>query len=250
MKKLIYLFLTVLIVGCSGEDGGNDVDNDNNDTTSTITFTLREVWKPKLTWDYSNLSYDYDRYICDGQEPTVKPTGQSTLTGFETFESTHYSIDTLVIDISAWNGGGNPPPTAFDFSITERIDVKSEPRRIGHIEFIGFNEQCRIFLKHELMNPAQVEYFSSNLSEDFINLMSYDNSYTEPCHNEQVFFKNDYGEDYYGSTVFQITVPQDDKNSALEVGDEIGRICCGAEDLGEGWSGQFNNKYLILDKQF
>ena len=74
MKKLIYLLLTVLIVGCSGEDGGNDVDNDNNDTTSTITFTLREVWKPKLTWDYSNLSYDYDRYICDGQEPTVFPT--------------------------------------------------------------------------------------------------------------------------------------------------------------------------------
>ena len=24
MKKLIYLFLTVLIVGCSSEDGGND----------------------------------------------------------------------------------------------------------------------------------------------------------------------------------------------------------------------------------
>jgi len=24
MKKLLYLFLTFLIVGCSGEDGGND----------------------------------------------------------------------------------------------------------------------------------------------------------------------------------------------------------------------------------
>ena len=29
MKKLLYLFLTVLIVGCSGEDGGNDQDNNN-----------------------------------------------------------------------------------------------------------------------------------------------------------------------------------------------------------------------------
>ena len=31
MKKLLYLFLTVLIVACSGEDGGNN--QDNNDTT-------------------------------------------------------------------------------------------------------------------------------------------------------------------------------------------------------------------------
>ena len=29
MKKLLYLFLTVLIVACSGEDGGNDGDNNN-----------------------------------------------------------------------------------------------------------------------------------------------------------------------------------------------------------------------------
>ena len=29
MKKLLYLFLTVLIVGCSGEDGGNNQDNNN-----------------------------------------------------------------------------------------------------------------------------------------------------------------------------------------------------------------------------
>ena len=30
MKKLLYLFLTVLIVGCSGDDGGNDGDNNNS----------------------------------------------------------------------------------------------------------------------------------------------------------------------------------------------------------------------------
>ena len=30
MKKLIYLFLTVLIVGCSGEDNNNDGNNSNN----------------------------------------------------------------------------------------------------------------------------------------------------------------------------------------------------------------------------
>jgi surface protein len=30
MKKLLYLFLTVLIVGCSGEDGNNDGDNNQS----------------------------------------------------------------------------------------------------------------------------------------------------------------------------------------------------------------------------
>ena len=39
------------------------------------------------------------------------------------------------------------------------------------------------------------------------------------------------------------------KIQRIEVGDEIGTICCGAEDLGAGWGGQFNGGYLILDKQ-
>jgi len=30
MKKLLYLFLTVLIVGCSGEDNNNDGDNNQS----------------------------------------------------------------------------------------------------------------------------------------------------------------------------------------------------------------------------
>ena len=38
MKKLIYLFLTVLIVGCSGEDSNNQDNNDqdNNDGDNTV----------------------------------------------------------------------------------------------------------------------------------------------------------------------------------------------------------------------
>ena len=34
MKKLLYIFLTVLIVGCSGEDGGND------ETITVIMLTI------------------------------------------------------------------------------------------------------------------------------------------------------------------------------------------------------------------
>ena len=35
MKKLLYLFLTVLIVGCSGDDNNND-ENNNNQSSCPI----------------------------------------------------------------------------------------------------------------------------------------------------------------------------------------------------------------------
>ena len=42
MKKLLYLFLTVLIFGCSGEDGGND-NNQGTDTTAPIITIVGEA---------------------------------------------------------------------------------------------------------------------------------------------------------------------------------------------------------------
>ena len=46
MKKIIYLFLTVLIVGCSGEDGSNNQDNndgDNNNITCEYSLTTLDA---------------------------------------------------------------------------------------------------------------------------------------------------------------------------------------------------------------
>ena len=40
MKKLLYLFLTVLIVGCSGEDGGNSNNNSNNSNNINYFFEV------------------------------------------------------------------------------------------------------------------------------------------------------------------------------------------------------------------
>ena len=40
MKKLIYLFLTVLIVGCSGEDNNNDGNNSNNSNNVNYFFEV------------------------------------------------------------------------------------------------------------------------------------------------------------------------------------------------------------------
>ena len=40
MKKLIYLFLTVLIVACSGEDGSNSNNNSNNSNNVDYFFEV------------------------------------------------------------------------------------------------------------------------------------------------------------------------------------------------------------------
>ena len=48
MKKLIYLFLTVLIVGCSGDDGNTDVgDNSGGDNSGDVDNPC--LYNPTLT---------------------------------------------------------------------------------------------------------------------------------------------------------------------------------------------------------
>ena len=60
MKKLIYLFLTVLIVACSGEDGSNNQDNndgDNNNITCEYSLTtLDAVVMPHLITLNGNIN--------------------------------------------------------------------------------------------------------------------------------------------------------------------------------------------------
>ena len=44
MKKLLYIFLTVLIVGCSGDDSNSDSGDNNNNTSSLVgTWNLTSI---------------------------------------------------------------------------------------------------------------------------------------------------------------------------------------------------------------
>ena len=154
MKKLLYLFLflTLILIGCSE----SAVDKNNGDTTiedntpinpPTITFTLKEIWKSKLIWDKNNTVYQYDRNVCGNKTPTILAPSNSDLTGFETQEINHFGLDTLVIDLE--RRYSYEKPIIFDFRISGRFDggLISHPKRIGHIEFIGFNEEKRIVLE-------------------------------------------------------------------------------------------------------
>jgi hypothetical protein len=260
MKKLLYLFLflTLILIGCSE----SAVDKNNGDTTiedntpinpPTITFTLREIWKSKLIWDKSNTGYDDDRVFCGNKTPTVFAPSNSDITGFETNQITHFGLDTLVINLE--RRYPYEKPLLFDFVLSGIFSggYISHPKRIGHIEFIGFNEEKRILLETSKMNRKKIngewetpiDYFSSNLSEEFIESITLDWS----CTNKKIFHKKDYDENYFESTIVEITVPKDDNNSKLEVGDKIGRVSYDDTRLGEGWDSRFNNRYLILDKK-
>jgi hypothetical protein len=259
MKKILYLFLTVALIGCSSNDNivEDSEDSDITPQPTTITFTVREVWKSKLTWDKTNTIFSYNREMCSLEENTLAPISQSDLTGFETVASNHFSIDTLVIDINThpWQ----PDAKFFDFKISSRFDLKSEPKRIGHLEFIGFNSESRLILEQALMDYeiingeryAQIDYFSSNLSEEFIESITYDgqNNNYYICEPKKIFHKKDYGSNYYEPTILRITVPQDEDNLNLEIGDKIGRLSYSNKPLGDGWDARFNNSYLILDKE-
>jgi hypothetical protein len=256
MKNLLYLFFAITLLGCSSNDDTNDVII----PPATITFTLREIWKPKVSWDRYNLDFTYNREICSLTENTLAPeyTGND-LTGFETYLSQHFSIDTLVINLTTYPN--QPDAKFFDFRISQRFGgvMKSEPKTIGHIEFIGFNEESRLILEHALMDYqsingeryARIDYFSSNLSEDFIESITYDgqNNNYYVCTPKKVFYKRNYDGTHYEFTTFKITVPEDADNLVLGVGDKIGRMEYSDKNLGEGWDAQYNNSYLILDKE-
>ena len=264
MKKLLYLFLflTLILIGCSE----SVVDKNNGDTTiedntpinpPTITFKVREVWQSKLSWNRDNLTFTYNREMCSVTENTLYPYSYSDLTGFETYIWNHFGIDTLVIDISTHPS--EPAAKFFDFNISDRLDIiwggrgKRHPKKIGHIEFIGFNSESRLLLEHHLMDTeiingeryAQIDYFSSNLSEEFIESITYDGRHYNYyiCEPKKVFHKKD-----YESTIISITVPEDEFNSALNIGDTIGGST-GNKTLGEGWGPQFKYLYYIIDKE-
>jgi hypothetical protein len=264
MKNLLYLFFAITFLGCSGNDDNKNGSLDGGDEItpprSNITFKVRELWGEKLMWDKYNTTFRYDRNICSDMLPTRSPTINSsyTKTGFETYEVSHFAIDTLEIILKV----GSPHQFAkiFAIPITDDLSVlpigKRYPKKIGHIKFVNFDDDNRLILEHIKMEPqnvngewfSRIDYYSSNRTEEFIESISLDGSGANfhTCKPKKVFYKNNYEENFYESTVIEITVPKDDYNSALKVGDKIGG---NYKQIGSGWDSRFNNNYLILEKK-
>ena len=56
MKKLIYLFLTVLIVACSSEDGGNDNNDGNNNNDIACEYVLNTLPVTNTIYDSATFN--------------------------------------------------------------------------------------------------------------------------------------------------------------------------------------------------
>ena len=56
MKKLLYLFLTVLIVACSGEDGGNDNNDGNNNNDTACEYVLNTLPVTNTIYDSATFN--------------------------------------------------------------------------------------------------------------------------------------------------------------------------------------------------
>ena len=73
MKKLLYLFLTVLIVACSGEDGSNNQDNNNKDETKEEKHDeLNPLFLEDLKFTKNNTQKLSNNWIHHCLKPTSK----------------------------------------------------------------------------------------------------------------------------------------------------------------------------------
>jgi hypothetical protein len=257
MKKLILLLFIPLVFTCSS-DSSDSISDDNgssNNISSTITFRVQEVWDRNTNWFNDTHTVEQNNNInCNDDEDyfIIRPEdiSSSDLTGFETFwEAGHRSIDTLFIELFSNSSISNPQ--FFDFNLTSRIDLQSHPNRIGHIEFIGFEDNDKIRLDENRMNDwsgnVPMIYFTSNKSEEFIDNITMGDFICTPFN---AFDKSTYTGYYLESTEINITVPFDELNNNLEINDTIrhSSLDDGYKPLGEGWGATFNANHKIVAK--
>ena len=190
MKNLLYIFLGLgLMFGCSDDERivSNEPDS-NNGEPSEIKFTLEEVWQSKLTFNSTNCIQTECSATNTDYIDLIGSQGQAQyyngLAGNGVALSNHYSVDTLVLSLNGQTQG------LFDnkgFDLGPRNSSSSEalvnPQYIGHIELVGFNEESKLFLKNSLEYASafgsndssmnnKIQYFTSNVSEEFLNSIS------------------------------------------------------------------------------
>jgi len=245
MKKLILLLFIPLVFACSSDDSSDDTGPIG---ASTITFRVQEVWDKNTSWlNDTNIIDSSININCDEDYTFIRPESSSDLTGFETFFAHHKGIDTLFIELFSNSTISNPQ--WFDFSLTSRIDLQSHPNKIGHIEFIDFDDNDKIKLDEWMMyGDIPIQYFTSNKSEEFIDNITVKDF---NCTAFNAFDKSTYTGYYLESTEFNITVPFDELNNNLEVNDTIGYILGsgnGWKPMGEGFGSTFNKTHRIIAK--
>tara|TARA_B100001059_G_scaffold199252_1_gene205493 strand:- start:253 stop:1026 length:774 start_codon:yes stop_codon:yes gene_type:complete len=255
MKKLILLLFIPLVFACSSDD-----DSQGNNTTPSgptqIKFTLEKIWSESLFFDDSNtqaLNSCYD----DNSLVYYHTTSQLHNTygiGTGSESRNHFSLDTLSLTMS------NPNLDGYNITTLNSTGQEStvNPQYIGHIELNGFDSNHKIlilkgFLEYQWNN--QIEYFSSNVSEAFLNSLVYDVNGLECPTNQDpnIFIKSTM--DFNSLKLVEHTVVFDELNDNINIGNMVGYTMSGTgvenwKPFGEGWNGDFNPDFLVVNKEY
>ena len=113
MKKLIYIFLTVLIVACSSSDDGS-----NNQSSGTLSGTYQTNEGDSGTWNLSPISVD-------GSYTEYSGEIVSDLYGTEPLEGWTSSDDSLDLKFFADNIGDDDSGEMPTYTLVADIDYES-----------------------------------------------------------------------------------------------------------------------------
>ena len=162
MKRLLFLFTTLLLISCSSDDNdlvsGDNSSNTTIDNTPKITgyeYLLRKVFQNKYTNSGESRGITYNKY-----------NNHKQYNGTQIAEMYHHlSLDTLTIDFNVncrfhLYGGG------MDYS--DELDDEYF-LLINYINFINLDSCNNAGLTSHHTNHPKVPYFDSNLSENEIN---------------------------------------------------------------------------------
>ncbi len=250
MKYYLLFILLVSLASCSSSEDANIDSGEVIVQKKNIEFIIEEVWKPALYWtDEKIKTFNWGKTCIrdSGSKITGVDVGRfsTTSTNFSNSKRTHFSLDTLFIELKANND-------AFYIGFTSVASSRQfsrEPRTIGHIEFINFDSEKKIFVDRYEMTGDNINYFSSNLSEDLINSMTLEgNSGFKTCNNFKLFHKQEPDDYLHMKRRRKFTVPADERNLALKVGDTIGAQKGIA--VGDGWDSMWNfSDYFVITEK-
>ena len=228
MKKLLLLSLTILLFSCGGNDSVYEEPEPSG--PSKISLTVKEKWGARLSGNAISHNYqnsDIDICANDNRE-YLKPLYPFKLEVGQDYTSiNHYSLDSLKLTLpnSQYIFGFNLGPNEGG------VQVPTTPKYIKHIELVNFDSNDKILIdkpflwnyysfNHPLTNT--IVYFSSNVSEGFLNSIVYDAGPPGarcPDLQEAIFVKSEV--EFNDFAVKEIQIPYNEESNSIEVGDIV-----------------------------
>ena len=247
-------------MSCSGDDKDCCAEPEPSGPIS-IRLILKEVWAEGISYDYQNT----EQRVCSSENRKyLSITEQGNLVfGQNAWPSTHYSVENMTLSLY---GPPNINPSLtnnFGFNLgpynQAGYEGRVNPQYINHIELVDFDENDRIFMEqgfleyYYLSNSTdsnlnqKIVYFSSNVSEEFLNSIVYDKSGSDnscPTSEQQVFVKKSQ-EEYNSIRFLELTIPYNDVNNMFNVGDEVS-----GQDISSLNSINNLGFWIITDKEY